>query len=311
MSERINLVLACDDNYAQHAAITLMSAYDRTKNKKELETFILDGGISEVKKNKIIQSIKQCGGQVSFIKVNADEYEGMYTSHQYSLAIYYRLALPQLLDNNKKKCIYVDCDLLFYDDIEKLWNIDLNGHPIGAIEDIGLTTSKKRFLEKQIDINLNVNSSYFNSGVVIMDLKQWRDKNYSNIALEIATNNDFKNHDQDVLNKLFMDHWEKIDLRWNVIPPITYLYPKIILNKKDRERSLRARRNPGILHYAGRYKAWEFAEHIEFNGYYYTLLKQSAFKDETMPQLSKQNIGRNFKKELLKLRVANWLTNIL
>lgn len=311
MSEIMNLVLTCDDNYAQHAAITLMSAYGKTKNKQNLATFILDGGISEAKKNKIIQSIKQCGGQVSFIKIDADEYEGMYTSHQYSLAIYYRLALPQILDNSKKKCIYVDCDLLFYDDIEKLWNIDLKCHPIGAIEDIGLTTSKKRFLEKQRDIGLKATSSYFNSGVVIMDLEQWRDKGYSNIALELAANNDFKSHDQDVLNKLFMDNWEQIDLRWNVIPPITYLYPKIVLNKKNRERSLEARRNPGILHYAGRYKAWEFAEYPEFNVCYYKLLKQSAFKDEVMPQLSKQNIGRNFNKELLKLRVADWLTNIL
>lgn len=311
MSEKINLVLACDDNYAQHAAITLMSAYDQTKNKENLESYVLDGGISEIKKKKIVESINHLGGKVSFIKIDEDVYKDMYTSHQYSSAIYYRLALPQLLDESKKKCIYVDCDLLFFDDIEKLWNINLNGHPIGAIEDIGLTTSKKRFFEKQRDIGLKASSSYFNSGVVVMDLEQWREKDYSAIAMELAANNDFKSHDQDVLNKLFMDNWEQIDLRWNVIPPITYLYPKIVLNKKNRERSLEARRNPGILHYAGRYKAWEFAEYPEFNDYYYQLLKKSAFKDVPMPQLSKQNIGRNFNKEIRRLKLADWLTKLL
>lgn len=309
MAESINLVLACDDNYAQHAAITLMSAYEKSKNKTNIESFVLDGGISEDKKEKIQKSIEQYGGKVSFIKIDEDDYKDMYTSHQYSSAIYYRLALPKLL--NEKKCVYVDCDLLFLDDIEKLWNINLDGHPIGAIEDIGLTTSKKRFLEKQKSIGLKGNSSYFNSGVVIMDLEQWREKNYSNLAMELAANNDFTSHDQDVLNKLFMDNWKQIDLRWNVIPPITYMYPKIIFNKKERERSIRARNNTGILHYAGRYKAWEFKEYPEFNAFYYELLRKSAFKDVVMPQLSRQNIGRNFDKEIRRLKLADLLTRFL
>ena len=303
MDESINLVLACDDNYAQHAAITLMSAYEKSENKAKIESFVLDGGISEDKKEKIQKSIEQYGVKVSFIKISEDDYKGMYTSHQYSSAIYYRLSLPILL--NKKKCIYVDCDLLFLDDIEKLWNINLNGHPLGAIEDIGLTTSKKRFLEKQKSIGLKADSSYFNSGVVIMDLEQWREKNYSNLAMGLAANNDFTSHDQDVLNKLFMDNWEQIDLRWNVIPPIIYMYPKIIFNKKERERSIKARKNPGILHYAGRYKAWEFKEYSEFNSFYYELLRKSAFKDVFMPQLSKQNVGKNFDKELFRIRLGN------
>lgn len=309
MIETINLVLACDDNYAQHAAITLMSAYEKSKNKSNIESFVLDGGISKDKKEKIQRSIEQYGGKVSFIKIDEDDYKDMYTSYQYSQAIYYRLALPNLL--NKKKCIYVDCDLLFLDDIEKLWNINLNGHPVGAIEDIGLTTSKKRFLEKQKSIGLKAGSSYFNSGVVIMDLEQWREKSYSSLAMELAANNDFTSHDQDVLNKLFMDNWEQIDLRWNVIPPITYMYPKIIFNKKERERSIRARKNPGILHYAGRYKAWEFKEYPEFNAFYYELLRKSAFKDVAMPQLSKQNVGRNFDKEVRRLKLADLLTRFL
>lgn len=310
MEDNINLVLASDDNYAQHAAITLMSAYESTKSRKRLVSFILDGGISEIKKQKIIDSIKIYNGIVNFVKMDDGLYKNMYTSHQYTSAIYYRLALPNLL-NEQKRCIYVDCDLLFYDDIENLWNTDLNNHPIGAIEDVGLTTSKKGRLEKQNNIGLKKNSLYFNSGVIIMDLEQWRKKDYSKEAINLALNNNFKSHDQDVLNKIFMDNWQQIDLRWNVIPPITYMYPKILFSRKYRDKALIAKKNPGILHYAGRYKAWEFKEYPEFNMYYYDLLKKSAFKDEIMPQLSKQNKNRNFNKELLRLKIADFITNIL
>ena len=311
MRERINLVLATDDNYAQHAAITLMSAYEQAKNKNKINSFVLDGGISDDKKEKLKQSVEQYGGSIVFIRMDENIYKDMYISHQYTSAIYYRLTLPNLLNESIKKCIYVDCDLLFYDDIEKLWNIDLNGYPIGAIEDIGLTTSKKRLLEKQKNIGLEDGSIYFNSGVVIMDLEQWREKDFSKLAIELATKNNFVSHDQDVLNKLFMNNWKQVDLRWNVIPPITYLYPKILFSNKERNRSLKARKNPGILHYAGRYKAWEFKEYPEFNEYYYRLLNKSAFKNVIMPQLSKQNVGRNFNKELLRIRLANYLERIL
>lgn len=311
MDERINLVVSSDDNYAQHAAIALMSAYERAHNKERIQSFILDGGISETKKEKIKESLKQYGGEITFIKMEEDIYKSMYTSHQYSTAIYYRLALPDLLDKSIKKCIYIDCDLLFFDDIEKLWDEDLAGHPVAAVEDIGLTTSKKGFSEKQRELGLGDQSVYFNSGVVIMDLEEWRKKGYSTTALSLASSHSFKSHDQDVLNKIFLDNWQQLDLRWNVIPPITYLYPKIVFSSKNRQRALKAKRNIGVLHYAGRYKPWEFKEYPEFNGYYYFLLRKSAFRNEVMPQLSKQNVGRNFSKELVRLKLADVLTNIL
>lgn len=310
MDNNIVLVVACDDNFAQHAAITLMSAYESTKDNKIIRSVILDGGISETKKQKIIDTMKKYDADITFIKMDADIFKKMYTSHQYSVATYYRLSLPYLLEN-VSKCIYVDCDLLFYDDIKKLWDVDLNGHPLGAIEDIGLTTSKKGLIEKQKDIGLKRDSLYFNAGVIIMDLEQWRKNNYSEKAIELALNNNFKSHDQDVLNKIFMDNWEQIDFRWNVMPPITYMYPKILFSKKYRNKALNARKVPGILHYAGRYKAWEFKKYPEFNAYYYDLLKKSAFKDEVMPQLSKQNFGRNFNKELLRLKLADLIAELL
>lgn len=310
MNEMINLIVSSDDNYAQHAAIALMSAYEKAKNKNRIMSFILDGGISKDKKVKIKESLKQYDGDVTFIKIDEEMYKSMYTSYQYTSAIYYRLALPDLLDESIKKCIYVDCDLLFLDDVEKLWNENLNGHPIAAVEDIGLTTSKKRFAEKQRELGLSEKSVYFNSGVVVMDLEEWRKRGYSKEALDLAANNDFTSHDQDVLNKIFLDNWQQLDLRWNVIPPITYLYPKIMFSRHNRKRALHARKNMGILHYAGRYKAWEFKKYKEFNEYYYFLFEKSAFASAAMPQLSKQNFGRSFSKELFRIKLANVISNI-
>ena len=310
MQNSINLVVASDDNYAQHAAITLLSAYDNCSEPQYLQCHILDGGISPEKKEKIISSLAPYDSQVNFIQMDATRFKQLYTSFQYTSAIYYRLDLPNVLSSTIEKCIYVDCDLLFLDDIVKLWKINLQGHPMGAVEDLGLMTSKKGLAGKAKSLGLTSNDKYFNSGVVVMDLEAWRKNDYSRQAIELASKHDFQSHDQDVLNKLFLGNWQEMDLRWNIIPPITYLYPKIIFSSYCKE-AIRARNNPGILHYAGRYKAWEFAQHKNFNAYYYELLQKSAFKNVPMPQLSKQNIGRNFTKELLRLKLADWLSRIL
>lgn len=307
----ITLVLASDDNYAQHAAITIASAYEKCSVPQRLKTYILDGGITQEKKDKMQETIEKYKGSIQFINIDTARFANLYTSFQYTAAIYYRLDLPNILPLEIEKCLYVDCDLLFYDDIEKLWDTDLQGHPIGVIEDVGLMTSHKGLAEKQQHLGLNYNSKYFNSGVIVMDLKQWRENNYGQSAIELAVNNDFISHDQDVLNKLFLDNWAELDYRWNVIPPITYLYPKILFSRIYRNKSIIARKNPGILHYAGRYKPWEFVEHKGFNEYYYSLLRKSAFKDVAMPQLSKQNVGRNFTKELVRLKIADIVENIL
>lgn len=307
---KINLVLASDDNYAQHAAITLMSAYEKCDKSYCIASYILDGGISEEKKVIINKSLSIYNGTVEFIPVDTTRFENSYISFQYTPAIYYRLDLPNVLANDVKKCLYVDCDLLFMDDISKLWNTDLQGMPIGAIEDIGLTTSKKGRQEKLKSIGLKEDMCYFNSGVVLMDLQQWRERGFSKIALDLAFHKKFISHDQDILNLIFLNNWKQIDLRWNVIPPIFYLYPKLLFSGSERKRTIKAKNSIGILHYAGRYKPWEFSKNKIFNYYYYELLAKSAFYDAKMPQLSKQNIGRNFHKELIRLKIANFIAKL-
>lgn len=311
MDKVINLVLASDDNYAQHAAIALMSAYAKCDNSYRINSYVLDGGISLEKKEKIKKSIAVYNGKVCFINIDTKKFQNSYISFQYTPAIYYRLDLPNILDDSIKKCLYIDCDLLFMDDISKLWNISLDGYPIGAVEDIGLTTSKKGRIEKKKSIGLEENMNYFNSGVVIMDLEQWRERGYAKLAVDLALHKKFISHDQDILNKIFLEKWKEIDLRWNVIPPVFYLYPKILRSSYNRKRAIEAKNNIGILHYAGRYKAWEYKETRMFNGYYYDLFKQSAFCDELMPQLSKQNEGRNFTKELVRIYLANIISVLL
>ena len=65
-----------------------------------------------------------------------------------------------------------------------------------------------------------------------------------------------------------------------------------------------------IMHYAGRYKPWEFVVNKGFNDMYYLYLSKTAFANVKMPQPSKNMKGKSIKRQMLRLKLADlweWL----
>lgn len=160
--------------------------------------------------------------------------------------------------------------------------------------------------QKQNVIGLQLHSKYFNSGVVIMDLEQWRKHGYAKQVIELAAAGNLPHHDQDALNKVFMGNWIALPLKWNVIPPVFNLFSKILLNGDLRKNAIAARKDKAILHFAGRYKPWEFDLHMGFNDAYYFYLQQTKFSDVKMPQLGKNMKGKSIARQMVRLRIADF-----
>lgn len=309
MKEHINIVFASDDNYAQHIAVVIASIMTKTKGK--VCFFVINDNISDNKINKLKETAAVFYAEINFISVPEEKFKNVYLSGHVSRAAYFRLALPDILPEDVEKAIYLDVDLLVYDDIKKLWQVDLQNIPLAAVPDYGIMASGRLCRQKADVIGLPVGEKYFNSGVLIINLKEWRKENHTKQILEIINSNQFPHHDQDALNKLFMKNWLQIDLRWNIIPPVFNLFTKILLNKTFRNQAINAKRNPGIIHYAGRYKPWEFSYHQDFNDMYYKYLKQTAFADEKMPQPGKNMKGKSITRQLMRLKIANFWTKLL
>lgn len=309
MNERINIVLCSDDNYAQHIAVVMASVMANTK--AQVCFFVINDGISQEKIIKLKKTAVKLNTVIEFIDVPEDKFTNVYLSGHVSKAAYFRLALTDILPVDIEKAIYLDVDLLVYDDINKLWQYDLKTFPLGAVKDFGIMASGRLCKQKREVVGLPENEAYFNSGVLLINLKQWREKNYTAQILEVINKNSFPHHDQDALNKIFMKNWLQIDLRWNIIPPVFNLFTKILLNKIFRNEAIQAKKNPGIIHYAGRYKPWEFILYKGFNDMYYKYLKKTAFADEKMPQPGKNMKGKSITRQLMRLKIANFWTKLL
>lgn len=303
MDSCINVVLASDDNYAQHIAVVITSIMIKTQ--KSVCFFVINDNISKEKMEKLKNTALNFKSDIKFINVYKENFSKVYLSGHVSRAAYFRLALAEVLPLNIEKVIYLDVDLLVYDDINKLWQYDLQGFPLGAVPDYGIMASKRLCKQKKEVIGLPIGNKYFNSGVLLMDLKEWRKNDYTKQILELINKKRFPHHDQDVLNKIFIYNWKELDLRWNIIPPVNNLFFKVLINSKLRGNAIEAKKDPGIIHYAGRYKPWEFHKYNGFNDMYYEYLKQTAFSDVIMPQPSKDMCGKCITRQLIRHRFAD------
>ena len=72
---------------------------------------------------------------------------------------------------NYDKIIYLDGDILVQKDLTELYNIDIDGYYVAAVDDTGKIYHKKDVYAKY--------PNYFNSGVMLLNLKKCREDNIS------------------------------------------------------------------------------------------------------------------------------------
>ena len=303
MSNNVNIILAADDNYAQHTAVVMASILLSANKTDDICFFVLDDGISEEKKAKIRETAAVLGGELAFVSAE-ENLAGVFVDGFLSRAAYLRLYLTKLLPDVTRG-IYLDSDLLVMEDIHGLWATDMENMPLAAVDDYGIMASAKSRRQKKKVLGFNLGEPYFNSGVLLMDLGKWREIGYDKELWELAAKSSFPHHDQDILNKVFRGKRKKIPLKWNVIPPVYNMFLKIVAKPSFRNAATKARENPAVIHYAGTYKPWEYERVEKFNGYYYDCLEKTAFRDAPMPQIDKRKKNHSIKRQLFRMRLGD------
>jgi lipopolysaccharide biosynthesis glycosyltransferase len=97
---------------------------------------------------------------------------------------YARFYLAELIPSTVHRIIYFDSDLIVVDDIAKLWNINLNNYVLGAPEychaNFTLYFTPKFWSDPMFsNVFKNRKPCYFNTGVVVIDLRKWRAERYT------------------------------------------------------------------------------------------------------------------------------------
>lgn len=138
----------------------------------------------------------------------------------FTVAAMYRFFIPQLLAPDVEKAIYLDSDTVVNLDVNEFWKIELGDRPLGAIAE-SMTDSfcyKKNAAVNPLIVNGIVRyDDYFNSGVLLMNLKLLRDESETLLRgiKFVAEQIQPVYMDQDALNYLFAKTYLKLPAKFN------------------------------------------------------------------------------------------------
>ena len=237
ITEKISIALCTDENLVKHIGTLLYSVDENTSS--FVDAYIIYDNLSE-KSLKKLTSLNDILSTVTvhMIKVLDKQQEKLSKISLENTGLpvtsCYRFILPDLLPS-LDRIIYLDVDTLVLSDLTELWRTDLEGKFIGAAKDelIIPNVAQKIVSERK---------SYFNSGMLLMDLNLFRKydicSDLIDFAVDIAEYCEYG--DQDILNYYFIDGYKLLDTKWNCGRKFL----------EDREKEV------GIVHFYGLEKPW-------------------------------------------------------
>lgn len=249
--ESIHIVTTCSDKYAKPLAVMLTSLILNKKSENPVKIYVIDGGISPINKLKLLVSLQKYKIPIHFLTIDSSKFHGFRVTGYFSKENYFRILIPQLLGDDVKKAIYLDSDIIIKADITELWEINIDSYFLAAVEDPAA-------LDRCAPLSIPPQYKYFNSGVLVFNLTNWRENNVVERIMEYTRNNPFKvlYMDQDALNAILYDKWLKLDPRWNY--QTSYMINPLLYNIK-----------PGIIHYTTFNKPWTTGHPLEQEYFHY------------------------------------------
>jgi lipopolysaccharide biosynthesis glycosyltransferase len=260
---RIPVCFSSDNKYAPHLGVSITSILKNKNEDDNLVFYVLDGGISEKNKEKLLSLKSIRDFEIKFIKIDNTRFSEtrVYGKDHITDASYYRLILPDIC-NREDKIIYLDCDLVVRTSLREMLEVDLTDYYVGAVPDTNSIKQSKRLNLKE----------YINSGVLLFNISAWRRNNITAKLFDWAKRNKriILFHDQDILNAVLDQKVKIIDTVWNV------QIPKIDKQAKDFEKTLK---NAKITHYVA-YKPWKGPlQYSAMKDLYFEYLALTPWKD--------------------------------
>lgn len=183
--EKTNILYTIDNNYSIFTLISINSIIKNNTSDSKYIFHIIESDLTEKNQKLIKNFIEKRNQEVRFYNIdsriinNTQVYNTPSLSYITSIALA-RLFASDILPKDIDKILYLDADTLVISDISPLYNIELENNFAGLVHDLMPSNYYSIYHFK---------NGYYNSGVILIDLKKWRDNNLSKVFEEYYTKN--------------------------------------------------------------------------------------------------------------------------
>ena len=255
-SETIYILCATDDNYAPYCGIMLTSLFVNNKDCQFVVYVFVDGSLTEENVERYKRLGTKYGNDIKLKFVDESLVKRFPLNKRVAITLptYYRLLAADLLPDMIHRVIYLDCDALVVGDIKPLWNVNIDGIALAGVMDCAL------YFDSLCNrLGYSVEYSYFNAGVLVLNLDYWRENCLTKKVVKFIFDNysHLRWMDQDALNGTLYNVKLLLPARYNYS---TRFFLKKFWENYSLERQkyyLEESGNIVIIHYQGN-KPWNY-----------------------------------------------------
>ncbi len=246
-AESFHLAFCVDDNYLRPMGATVMSILEHNPG-RHFTVHVLAFSVSDDNRRRLQQLDAHAQVSVRLHIVDPAAFGALsryLANSYYSLAIFSRLVIPDLLKDETERVTYLDADILCAGSVDELAAMDVSQDIALTVMDAPVTVQRRC---KALGLQ---HGRYFNAGFMHINLRNWLAQAISEQAFEMlaSAQGDMRFPEQDALNRILDGRARYIDGKYNYIYDMVY----------DLDRDIRTMRPIGdavFLHFAGAVKPW-------------------------------------------------------
>jgi lipopolysaccharide biosynthesis glycosyltransferase len=245
-NDTMHAICAADVNYGPYAGVTFWSIIEANKG-ESIHLHLFSDGVAQRDIARMKTMAHEAGVQFSWydIKEKLDAVPGLPKKiNHYTRMAYGKLLLPDFLPADIQKAIYLDCDIICVSSWRDLWTESEGVTLLGAVRDPWADLDRLH----KIDLGIPAEAAYYNAGVLLINVKAWRQGNVGNRLLEYFSRLKRTKHaDQDILNATLWNEITELPGKWNVL-----------ISSPNPEEVPRVSKTAANLHFCGGFKPWHF-----------------------------------------------------
>lgn len=249
---RLPIVLCADYRYLPQIYTTLKSI---CYHNQSLKFYLFNKDIPIEIFNQLNQKLALLNSQIIDVKIDNQQITQYQTyPHINSDSTFFRYFIADYV--TEPKVLYLDCDLVVNGNLSSFYHIDIERHFLAAVKD-------------NVAEKLHNKTDYFNAGVMLINVEQWRINNIAKLALELSNKyiDQLPDADQSILNLIFtLPHWLKLDKHFNYLIGGDYLFKKFKLEQyiENLQDNI-----PLIVHFNTAAKPWLVETYTRFRHLYW------------------------------------------
>lgn len=261
----LNVLVTLNSSYVEQLIVMLTSLIFSNPGISFI-VYIMYSSMTERDFAFINRYIEKSNCSIIRIRVPEHLFSNLPITRRYPQEMYYRIFAAQFLPKELDRVLYLDPDLVVINPLDKLYSIDFRGNLFAAAPHIS------EFIEKlnRIRLKMPKNSTYINSGVMMLNLSLLRQQNIREIFDYMKKYRNFLFlPDQDAINGVYCGKILTIDPKIYNLSDRYYILHNLRPKNKNCKINLDwIQRNTVIIHYYGKNKPWKNNYKGKL-GYYY------------------------------------------